>query len=83
MLDLSQNRFARLPAALSAATALSSLKLAGNQDLELVAEDLPVLQRMAGLAELHLSASTAERAPAALLGWLEPRLVVAEREWLA
>ncbi|PRW39229.1 solute carrier family 40 member chloroplastic [Chlorella sorokiniana] len=75
-LDLRANCFTRLPSALSTATALTSLNLTLNDGLHLLAEDLPVLQRMVSLAELALPAAAAESAPAALRGWLGPRLRV-------
>lgn len=77
-LDLRENSFTRMPPALGAATALRQLLLSGNPQLELVTEDLAVLRRMTSLVELELSASPAERMPAALREWLGPRLKVVE-----
>lgn len=75
-LDLSTNRFARLPLALSAATALRRLSLARNATLQLALDDLPVLRQMSSLTKLELSASTAKTVPAALRKWLGSRLQV-------
>lgn len=53
-LDLSYDQFARLPAALSTATALTSLSVERNTSLNLGAADAEVLLALPRLRQLHI-----------------------------
>lgn len=74
-LDLSRNKFAHLPPALSAATALTCLTLSGNRKLRLREADEAVLLALPRLQRLEIN-GIAAAAPALLqqLGQHLPRL---------
>lgn len=54
VLDVSHNKFTRLPGAITAATALTSLVLTGNDGLRLCKEDAAVLRALPRLQRVHI-----------------------------